>query len=322
MHIFLEIGLILFVVTIVTSLARLFKQPLVVGYILSGILVGPYVLDLLQGQEYIELFSKLGIALLLFIVGLNLKPEIVREVGKVSLVTGLGQIVFTSGIGFFIMKMLGFSTTASLYGAIALTFSSTIIILKLLGDKGDLYKLYGKISVGFLLVQDLVATLILLVISIWGSASLESDAASTEMKVFFLITKGLAAFFVVYVLGKYVFPKLSKFLSESQEYLFMVSLTWGIGIAALFYHFGFSLEIGALIAGISLSTSIFAQEISSKMKPLQDFFILQFFVLLGAQMIISDIHQIMWPAIILSLFVLIGNPLIVLILMNILGFKN
>lgn len=319
MDIFTEIGLVLFVTVVVTTVARLLKQPLVVGYILSGIIVGPYALNLLTATDYIELFSKLGIAMLLFIVGLNLKPEIIREVGKVSLVTGLGQIIFTSAIGFLVMKALGFGNTASLYVAIALTFSSTIIILKLLGDKGDLRKLYGKISVGFLLVQDVVATIILLLISIWGSATNKDGLGGN---IFFLVVKGIAVFYVVYLLGKYLLPRLSKFLADSQEYLFIFSIAWGLGIAGIFYSFGFSLEIGALIAGVALSTSIFSQEISAKLKPLQDFFILQFFVLLGSHIILSEVGTVIWPALVLSLFVLVGNPIIVMILMNLMGYKS
>ena len=171
MSIFIEIGLIIFIATAISFLMRFLKQPLIVGYILSGIIVGPYFLNLIKSPEYIELFSKLGIAILLFIVGLSLKPDIVREVGKVSLITGISQVILTSVVGFFLMKFLGFSITASFFGAVALTFSSTIIILKLISDKGDLDKLYGKISIGFLLVQDVFATVILLIVSVIGSSS-------------------------------------------------------------------------------------------------------------------------------------------------------
>jgi len=320
MHIFVEIGLILAIATFVSLLMRFLKQPLVVGYILSGIIVGPYFLNLTESTEYLELFSKLGIAILLFIVGLSLKPDVIREVGKVSLVTGLGQIIITSALGFFIMLALGFDSTASLYGAIALTFSSTIIILKLLSDKGDLNALYGKISVGFLLVQDVVATIILLFISIWGSTS--QIASGTLPFVIFLLYKAVGIFFALYIFSKYILPKFSNFLSSSQESLFLFSITWGLGMSAVFYVAGFSLEIGALAAGVVLSTFSFSQEISSRMKSLRDFFILLFFVMLGSQIILSNIGDILMPAILLSLFVLIGNPIIVIILMNLLGYKS
>ncbi len=320
MSIFIEIGLILGVATFISFLIKLLKQPLVVGYIISGVVVGPYFLNLTQSVEYVELFSKLGIAMLLFIVGLNLKPDVIREVGKASLVTGLGQIIVTSVVGFFIMTLLGFNTTVSLYGAIALTFSSTIIILKLLSDKGDLDKLYGKISVGFLLVQDVVATIILLFISVWGSThNLENGAL---LFAFVLFIKALTFFFILYIISKYILPKFENFLTSSQEYLFLFSITWGLGLSAIFHIYGFSLEIGALAAGVALSVFSFSQEISSRMKPLRDFFILLFFIMLGSQMILADFQSMLFPAVVLSLFVLIGNPIIVVILMNLLGYKS
>jgi Kef-type K+ transport system membrane component KefB len=128
MDIFIEISLILIITTAVATVFRVLKQPLVVGYLISGIIVGPYVLNILQSGEQVELFSKLGIAVLLFIVGLSLNPDTVKETGKPALVTGIGQILFTSIIGFGIIRLLGYSNIVALYGSIALTFSSTIII--------------------------------------------------------------------------------------------------------------------------------------------------------------------------------------------------
>jgi Kef-type K+ transport system membrane component KefB len=319
MHIFIEIGFILLIATFISIIMRILKQPLVVGYILSGIVAGPYVLNIVQSVESIELFAKLGIAILLFIVGLNLRPTVIREVGKVALVTGLGQIIFTSVIGFGLMQILGFGITASIYGAIALTFSSTIIILKLLSDKGDLEKLYGKISIGFLLVQDIVATIILLVVSLSASPDIFSGGVGS---IFIKISQALAFAFVLYILSKYILPKISAFLANSQEALFLFSVTWGLGLSALFYYFGLSIEIGALIAGVSLSVSPFSHEIGARMRPLRDFFILIFFVMLGSQMILSSFMSVLFPAIVLSVFVLVGNPIIVIILMNWLGYKS
>ncbi|HNW71745.1 MAG TPA: cation:proton antiporter [Candidatus Paceibacterota bacterium] len=320
MEIFIEIGLIIFIATIVSFIMKMFKQPLIVGYIISGIIVGPYLLNLTQSTEYVELFSKFGIAILLFIIGLNLKPDVIREVGKASFLTGIGQIVITSVLGFFLMKTLGFDSTSSLYGALALSFSSTIIALKFLYDKGDLDKLYGKISVGCLLVQDIVATIVILVISIAGSANLADGNALTT--IVSLLAKGVLFFFALYFLSKYILPKVSSFLASSQELLFLFSITWGLGLAAVFYVFGFSLEIGALAAGVALSSSAFSREISSRMKPLRDFFILLFFVSLGSQLILSDIHGIIFPAILISIFVLLIKPIVVIFLMNLLGYKN
>jgi Kef-type K+ transport system membrane component KefB len=133
--IFIELSSILILATLVSLVMRLLRQPLIVGYIATGILVGPYALDILHSRDEMELFSKIGISILLFIVGLTLNPNVIKEVGRVSFITGVGQVAFTSIIGFFILRLLGFDILASAYIAVALTFSSTIIILKLLTDR-------------------------------------------------------------------------------------------------------------------------------------------------------------------------------------------
>lgn len=318
MHIFVELSLIITITTLVSFIMKQLKQPLVVGYILSGLILGPLFLNLVQSTEVIEIFSKIGISVLLFIVGLHLSPKIIKEVGSVSLITGVGQVLFTSLIGFGIALLLGIDRTAALYIAIALTFSSTIIILKLLSDKGDVHSLYGKIAIGFLLVQDVIATIILIVVS---SAAAASDAPIPFVLLSTLL-KGGFIFVLITLLQKMVLPKLLTSASENTELLFIFSLSWGLGFSALFYALGLSVEIGALISGVVLSSSTFAEEIASRLRPLRDFFIVLFFVLLGASMTFTGGLSILAPVLILSTFVLIGNPIIVIIIMNLLGFHK
>ena len=313
---FMQFGIIILVVLGVSVIIRLLKQPLIIGYILSGILVGPFVFNLIQESETLNIFAEMGIAFLLFIVGLSLSPKVLKEVGKISLITGVGQILFTSLIGYFIGILLGFSTITSIYIAIALTFSSTIIIMKLLSDKDDLEKLYGKISIGFLLVQDLVAILILIVVS-----SLASEIEAGNI-FFSTIIRGVIIVGILILTSYYFLPKLSDFFAKSQEFLFVFAVSWGLGLSLLFLYAGFSIEVGALIAGIMLSMSPYSFEISSKLKPLRDFFIISFFIILGSQMAFGDISNLVVPAIIFSLFILIGNPLIVMVLMGLLGYSK
>jgi len=318
MNIFFELSLLLTVTAIITLAVRKLRQPLVVGYILSGIIAGPYVLNIVSSQHELELFSKVGIVFLLFIVGLYLNPKIIQEVGKVSLVTGLGQVLFTSLIGFALTLLLGIDRLAALYVAIALTFSSTIIILKLIADKKDLQKLYAKIAIGFLLVQDIVATFILIAITVVSGQS-DMGLVSTLLLT---LGKGMILFSVLGMFQRYILPKVTEYAAESPELLFLFSLAWGTILASLFSALGFSIEIGALIAGVTLSVSPYSVEIASRLKPLRDFFIIIFFVLLGSQLILSNLAQLLFPAIILSLFVLVGNPIIVIILMNTLGYNR
>jgi Kef-type K+ transport system membrane component KefB/Trk K+ transport system NAD-binding subunit len=315
-EIFIELSKILVVTVLVTGLIRLLKQPVIIGYILSGIVLGPVVLNIVQSADTLSAFSQIGVALLLFMVGLSLNPRVIKEVGKISLITGIGQVLFTASIGFLISKMLGFSTIVSLYISIALTFSSTIIIMKLLSDKKDLDTLYGRISIGFLIVQDFIAIAILLIIS-----SLNNGVNLTSLAVE-TILKGFAGIIILFVVTIYVLPSLTRIIAKSQEFLLLFSLGWCFAIASVFYYFNFSIEAGALLAGISLSLSPYHFEISSKMKPLRDFFLIMFFIILGAQMIFSNIIQNAWVIIIFSLFVLIGNPLIVMTLMGLLGYTK
>ncbi len=316
MEVFIELSIIIGITVLITGIMRLLKQPLIIGYILSGIIISPYFLNVIRSTETITIFSQIGVALLLFIVGLSLSPKVIKEVGKVSLVTGIGQIIFTSLIGFFISRLLGFSVIISLYIAIALTFSSTIIIMKLLSDKKDLEKLYGKISIGFLLVQDVFVIILLLVISSFSGGL---DATNLTWGI---ALRGILLIGFLILISIYVLPSLSKFFAKSQEFLFLFSIGWGLGLAALFHYIGFSMEIGALIAGVALSMTPYHYEISSKMRPLRDFFIILFFVLLGSQMVFGNISRFIIPAIVFSLFILIGNPLIVMILMGLLGYKK
>lgn len=315
-NIFIEISIILVLATVIAAVMRLLKQPMIIGYILAGIIVSPLFLNLIKSQDTLVVFSQIGIAFLLFIVGLSLNPKVIREVGKASLITGIGQVIFTSIIGFFIAKFFGFDTITALYIAVALTFSSTIIIMKLLSDKGDLDKLYGKISIGFLLVQDLIAVFILIIVS-----SL-SDSNQALTSVLFLLIKGGLIVLLLALISLYVLPKLEFFFAKSQELLFMFSVGWGLGLASLFYLIGLSLEIGALLAGITLSLSSYNNEVSSRMKPLRDFFIVLFFIVLGSQLIFDNFSEFLVPVIIFSLFILIGNPLIVMILMGVLGYTK
>lgn len=316
MDVFIQLSLIIAVVFGAAFVMRLLKQPLIIGYILSGILVGPFVLNWVGGAETIQVFSEFGIAFLLFVVGLHLSPKVIKEVGKISLITGIGQVVFTSLIGFALARLFGFAPLTAFYIAIALTFSSTIIIMKLLSDRGDLGSLYGKISIGFLLVQDLIAILILIVVSSLSSG----EHFLGSLGVTFL--KGLGLIVLLVPVGKYVLPKLERTFARSQEFLFIFSIAWGLGLAALFSYAGLSIEVGALIAGVALSISPYSFEISAKMRPLRDFFIISFFILLGAQMILNGFGSLLIPAIVFSLFVLVGNPLIVMTLMGIFGYTK
>ena len=144
---FIQLSLIILIATLFGFIARLFKQPLILAYVLAGMILGPIGWGIVKESESLLVFSQVGVALLLFIVGISLNPKHLKEIGKISLVTGLGQVIFTSIFGFLIAKGLGYPSIEAVYISIALTFSSTIIIVKLLTDKNDLETLYGRIAI-------------------------------------------------------------------------------------------------------------------------------------------------------------------------------
>ena len=215
-----------------------------------------------------------------------------------------------------ISTLLGFGIVDSIYLAIALTFSSTIIIVKLLSDKGEINALYGKISIGFLLVQDFVAIIALMVItSISTNANIETQILQFVFNIVFF---GLV--FIIFT--KFISKRIFKILSKNQEILFIGAIAWCLCFTSIAIMLGLSKEIGAFLAGVMLATVPYNHEIIGKLKYLRDFFIVLFFVILGSNLAFVSTEVTLIPAIILSLFVLIGNPIIVFVLMIILGYKG
>ena len=311
----MELGIIILIATALGFIAKLFRQPLILAYIITGIIVGPFAFDLIQSYDLVSTFSQLGAAFLLFLVGLHLSSSVMREVGKISVITGVGQVLFTSLIGFGIATLFGFPVLESIYISIALTFSSTIIIVKLLSDKNDLDTLYGKISIGFLLVQDFIAIGILMLLSSLG------PHVTLDKLIYTTLVKAGMLFAITLLFGKFIFPRLFEKIARTQELLFMSGITWLLALASFSQFFGFSIEIGAFLAGISLASTPYSYDLGNKIKPLRDFFLVLFFVFLGTQMMFTS-TELLVPAAVFSLFVLIGNPLIVLILMGLMGYKK
>jgi Kef-type K+ transport system membrane component KefB len=316
-EIFIQLAFILFIAFVASYVVRLFKQPIIIGYIIAGIIVSPFILMTGVTNNIILIFSDLGIAFLLFIVGLHLNPKIIKEIGIASLLIGGAQIIFTFALGFIVsIFVLGYDIIPSAYIALALAFSSTIIIMKLLSDKGKLDSLPGKISIGILIIQDLVAIAALMFVSSFSNGGNFSSFAMQS------ILTGAGLLLVTSIVGFFIIPRIIKSVAKSQELLFLFSICWCFVVAALFSYFGFSLEIGALIAGVVLSVSPYSIEISAKIRPLRDFFLIIFFIILGLNMSIDKISTIIYPALILSLTVLIGKPLILMTLSALFGYTK
>ncbi|HRQ63288.1 MAG TPA: cation:proton antiporter [Xanthomonadaceae bacterium] len=314
-----EIALLLIATAAVGLMALRLRQPVIVAYILIGIVAGPSVLDWVGAHEPMELLAEIGVTILLFVVGLKLDIHLVRKLGPVALATGLGQLAFTIIIGFFIAIALDMGWVRALYVAVALTFSSTIIIVKLLSDKREIDSLHGRIAMGFLIVQDIAVVVAMMAIGTQAGAGGETDWLTQLTEV---LIKLVGLTLSVGLLMRWVLPRLLHWMAESQELLLIFAVAWGTILAAGGEWLGFSKEVGAFLAGFSLASLPFREAINARLASLRDFLLLFFFVHLGMQLDMSILGAEVLGAVVLSLFVLIGNPLIVMAIMGYMGYRK
>jgi Kef-type K+ transport system membrane component KefB/Trk K+ transport system NAD-binding subunit len=317
---FYEISTILIIAAVIGAVAIKFRQPLIVGFILSGILIGPSGFNLVTEHQQLELLAEIGITILLFVVGLKLDPHLIKTTGRVALATGIGQIVFTSVIGFFIAIALGISLIGSVYIAVALTFSSTIIIVKLLSDKKEIDSLHGRIAVGFLIIQDIVVVLVMIALAALGAGGGENSNLLRTMALVFL--KGIAFIGVIAFFMNYILNRLFAHLARSQELMITFAIAWAVLLAATGDLLGFSKEVGAFLAGVAIAATPYREAIGTRLVSLRDFLLLFFFINLGAHLDLSLLGTQIWQSLLFSSFVLIGNPLIVIIIMGIMGYRR
>ena len=316
---FAEFALLLMACALAGALGVRLRQPVLIAYIVIGIAAGPAGFGWVRAQDQIDLLAQMGVTVLLFVVGLRLDLHHVRHIGPVALATGLGQLAFTSAFGFFLVLGLGKTPLEAVYIAVALTFSSTIIIVKLLSDKRELDSLHGRIAVGFLIVQDIAVVIAMMLMS-----ALRADGADAGMwsVVASLGARLLAAAALMFVLMRWVLPALVAAMARSQELLLVFGMAWGLALAALGEWAGFSKEAGAFLAGFSLASTPYREAISARLTGIRDFLLLFFFIDLGAKLDFMTLGDELGAALILSMFVLVGNPLIVMAIMGAMGYRR
>lgn len=307
---FLELSVVIITAGVISLIAYALKQPLIIAYMLTGLIVGPSLFGVLQSSEAFHSLAQIGIAFLLFLVGLNLNWHHIKDVGRIALLAGVGQVVFTTLLGFLIALAFGYDVTTGILLGLALALSSTIVIVKVLSDKEDIERFYGRITIGILIVQDFVAMFVLLWISAVGTGGDMVSVASIA------IIKGVLAVVLLWAAAKYILPHLFRYAAHSQELLFVTAISWCFAVASGLHLLGFGIEIGALFAGIALAGTGFQREIGKKIIPLRDFFVVIFFIVLGTNLTLDSLDTILLPAIAFSVFVLIGNPIIVMLILR------
>ncbi|MBW2972733.1 cation:proton antiporter [Candidatus Woesearchaeota archaeon] len=299
MDIFFEIGLLVIFAGLGTYIAKLTKQPLIPAYIISGVVIGN-VLGLVTNHELIANLSEIGIAFLLFMVGLELEFRKLKDMGVVSSIAGTVQMATVFFLGYVVTKLLGFTKVEAVYLGLVIAFSSTMIVIKILSDNLETNTLHGRMTIGILVVQDIFA-----VIALSYLASVSSGAMGYLFfaKVLLVIAFGVLA-------SKLVFPAVFEFAARSRELLLTISLGVCFLFALLFSAVGLSITIGAFFAGVLLANLPYNIEIVGKVKPLRDFFAIMFFTSLGLQLSLEGASSILIPLAVLLLLVVVGKTLI------------
>ncbi|MEM0465242.1 MAG: cation:proton antiporter [Candidatus Pacearchaeota archaeon] len=312
------ISLVLGIAALITLIAKLIRQPPIIAYIIAGILAGPIFLNII-GKEtsgLMQIFSHIGVAFLLFIVGLNLDLKVLKEVGWVSIFVGGIQITLTALLGFFISVYLGFNSITAIYLGIVLAFSSTVVVVKILSDKKEIDTLYGRITLGILIVQDFVAAIVLMIIP------LISSSHGNITGIFLQFGSILLLIVMIFFFAHFFLNKILNYIAVSHETLFLFGTSWALILATIFFNLGFSLEIGALVAGMSIASSKYHLELGGKIRPLRDFFIVLFFVFFGSQLIGQLNWKMIKLSILFSIFIMLIKPLIVMFVLRFFGYKK
>ncbi|MBI2124306.1 cation:proton antiporter [Candidatus Pacearchaeota archaeon] len=315
-EVLLNLSIIIIVSAVLAVIARIIKQPPIIAYLVAGVVVGPLFLNITaSSSEFIQVFAHIGVAFLLFIVGLSLDLRVLKEIGVVSTFAGIAEIVVVGGIGFLISAGLGMSSTTALYIGAALAFSSTVVVVKILSDKKEIDTLHGRIALGILIIQDFAAAIALMAIPLLNSGA-------SQLSILISFSEVIGIIVVIFLFSAFALNKFMNYLARSQESLFLFGIAWALALSTLFNTLGFSLEIGALIAGMSLASSKYTLELGSKIKPLRDFFVVLFFVFFGTQLA----GQIGWDLVKISMLfsalIVIVKPVIVMVILRIFGYKK
>lgn len=333
-----EIGIVFIVAALLAFIAKSTKQPMIPAYILAGLVLGP-LSGFVKDTASLAMISEIGIAFLLFIIGLEINLEKIREVGKYVIIGSILQVALTLLITYFVSLWLGFDSITSLYLGFIVAFSSTMVVVKLLSDYAEIETIHARLIIGILLMQDLIA--------VFALSSLGSLSDFSIINLAWALAKGLFVIIIALLIGKYVIPPLFKFAAKSQELLFVAAVSVCFFFAIIFmtmqpvilfiekifntqlpgviidlFKPGLPFSIGAFFAGVMLGSLPYNFGIISKVKSVKDFFSIIFYVSLGMQLAVANILSLFKPMLILLLLVILVKPIIILLICSLFGFKK
>lgn len=300
--VFLEIALVVIVSTILGWLSLLTRQPIIISYIVAGVLLGPWGLKLVTKIEFINEASNIGITLLLFLAGLSLHPrrllELFSKTFPLTLLTSGIFALVTGGI----LYTFGASILESVITGVAMMFSSTILVVKLMPTITLHQKHMGAVAIAVLIMQDIFAVLAIAFINGGSSSSVVGWITSILIGVLLTVVAILAE--------RYIIRKIIMQVQRYNELLNMVALAWCFSLALLSEYIGMSHEIGAFIAGVALASGPLSNYLAENLKFFRDFFLVLFFFTLGAKMDFALMQTIVWPTVLLSAVLLVLKPLV------------
>lgn len=319
--IFIQFAIILSISSFLGLVALRFKLPLVVSYLLAGVAIS-FLGGVINTQDslILHVLPDIGIAFVLFLIGMELDLREIKSLGFPIVVAALGQIVVTTTAGFLVAGALGFGIRGGILLGLGLSFSSTVVVVKMLTEKQDFSSLYGKLSIGILLIEDLVAIAVLMAISV--GTSVANVGLQEALPLLALVLKAIGLFVLTFFLSKYVLQTVFDKVARSVELLFFTSITWCFAFTTLALLAGFSIEIGAFLAGLALASSPYHFQIQGKIRPLRDFFLTLFFVYLGSQMKVEFLLTGASIIFIFTLFALFFKPVVYMFILGLFGFKR
>lgn len=308
---FAGLGLIAVVAALLGIIAKKTRQPTIIAYIATGLLLGTAGLSLVETSGFIELMSELGLGFLLFFIGLEIKIDEIKQILKPVTIIAVVQMALVGLVAYTVAMLLSFSMIPSLIIAAASMYGSTAVVVKLLADLDQETTLPGKLDVGMLLIEDIVVVILLALLGTEGGNITQFTISVAEIAVFLTFIGG-----ITYFSSKYFLPKLFESIKDSQHAFFIYALGWFFFMITLAEHIGMSMEIGAFFAGLSLGQVPYSSELRERVRPLTDFFMAVFFVSLGLDLTIGALGFYLREALIASAVLMIAKFMIIFMITN------
>ncbi|AUX08166.1 Kef-type K+ transport system, membrane component [Halalkaliarchaeum desulfuricum] len=313
-----DFALIVVAATAIGILARQLGQPTIVAYIFTGVVLGPVALDLVTIGGLVEVMAELGLGFLLFLLGLKMRFDDIKEILRPITNIAVGQTILQTALAFLVAWLLGFGTTEVIVIALATVFGATPIIVKLLTDKNEITSLPGKIDVGVLIIQDIY---LVIVLALFSAERLDDPAQiATTLGVIFVMMSFIGLFSLAS--SRYLLPHLFRRIADRKDVFLVVAIAWAFLFISIAEVFNLSVEVGAFLAGISLAQLPYSKELEDRITPITDFFILVFFATIGLQIeSLASLLAYWQEAIIASVVLMVGNFWIMFSLIDREGFS-